>query len=40
MNSGVCGPDELEKLSRDYQETESALEEKTNRWLELSELFE
>ncbi len=40
MNSGACGPDELEKLSRNYQETENALEEKTNRWLELSELFE
>jgi len=40
MNSGACGPDELEKLSLKYQETESSLEEKTNRWLELSELFE
>ncbi len=40
MNSGSCGPDELETLARDYGETEKILEEKTNRWLELSMLFE
>lgn len=40
MNSGKQSPEELEKLSRTYQETETVLEEKTNRWLELSELFE
>jgi ATP-binding cassette subfamily F protein uup len=40
MNSGNCSPEELENLSRNYQETETNLEEKTNRWLELSELFE
>jgi ATP-binding cassette subfamily F protein uup len=40
MNSGNCSPEELENLSRNYQETENRLEEKTNRWLELSELFE
>lgn len=40
MNSGEQSPEELEKLSFTYQETEIALEEKTNRWLELSELFE
>ena len=40
MNSGNCSPEELENLSRNYQETENILEEKTNRWLELSELFE
>ena len=40
MNSGEQSPEELEKLSRTYQETEVALEEKTNRWLELSELFD
>lgn len=40
MNSGTCSPEELTELSLRYQETESLLEEKTNRWLELSELFE
>ena len=40
MNSGEQSPEELEKLSLTYQETENALDEKTNRWLELSELFE
>ena len=40
MNSGEQSPEALEKLSFTYQETEIALEEKTNRWLELSELFE
>jgi len=40
MNSGSCGPDELETLARDYGETEKILEEKTNRWLDLSMLFE
>lgn len=40
MNSGTKSPEELENLSRAYQETEVVLEEKTNRWLELSELFE
>jgi ATP-binding cassette subfamily F protein uup len=40
MNSGEQSPEELEKLSLTYQETEVALEEKTNRWLELSELFD
>lgn len=40
MNSGNCTPEELEALSRNYQETENSLEEKSNRWLELSELFD
>lgn len=40
MNSGTCSPEELTELSLRYQETESLLEEKTNRWLDLSELFE
>ncbi len=40
MNSGHCTPEELEALSRNYQETENSLEEKSNRWLELSELFD
>jgi ATP-binding cassette subfamily F protein uup len=40
MNSGTKNPEELESLSRTYQETALVLEEKTNRWLELSELFE
>ncbi len=40
MNSGNCTPEELEALSRSYQETENSLEDKSNRWLELSELFD
>ncbi|MBW6490100.1 MAG: ABC-F family ATP-binding cassette domain-containing protein [Lentimicrobium sp.] len=40
MNSGTCAQEELEKLSFTYQETEITLDEKTNRWLELSELFD
>lgn len=40
MNSGTCSQEELEKLGLTYQETETKLDEKTNRWLELSELFE
>lgn len=40
MNSGNCTPEELEALSRSYLETENSLEEKSNRWLELCELFD
>ncbi len=40
MNSGTRSPEELDNLSRTFQETEVVLEGKTNRWLELSELFE
>lgn len=40
MNSGNCTPEELEALSRSYQETENSLEDKSNRWLELSEFFD
>lgn len=39
MNSGLCTPDELAQLSKDYAEMEKLIEIKTDRWLELSELF-
>ncbi len=37
MNSGKLPPDELQKISADYQALEKELEEKENRWLELSQ---
>lgn len=39
MNSGVCSPDELSQLAKDYAAMEQLIETKTDRWLELSELF-
>lgn len=39
MNSGICTPEELSQLANDYAAMEKLIEEKTNRWLELSELF-
>ncbi|MGE5381916.1 MAG: ATP-binding cassette domain-containing protein [Omnitrophica WOR_2 bacterium] len=39
MNSGLCTPDELAQLAKDYAEMEKLIEIKTDRWLELSELF-
>jgi ABC transport system ATP-binding/permease protein len=37
LNSGTLSPDELQQVSSHYQETEKLLEQKENRWLELSE---
>ena len=37
MNSGELSPGELQEVSHLYAETEQALENKTDRWLELSE---
>ncbi len=37
MNSGALPADELQKISADYQALEKELEEKENRWLELSQ---
>lgn len=37
MNSGALPPDELQKISADYQALEKELEDKENRWLELSQ---
>lgn len=39
MNSGACTPEELSQLAKDYSEMETLLDQKTNRWIELSELF-
>lgn len=39
MNSGVCSPEELSQLANDYAAMEKLIETKTDRWLELSELF-
>lgn len=40
MNSGICSPDELSQLATDYAAMEKLIEAKTDRWLELSILFE
>ena len=37
MNSGVGSPQELTDWSHRYQEVETSLDEKSMRWLELSE---
>lgn len=39
MNSGICTPEELSVLAKDYAAMEQLIETKTDRWLELSELF-
>ncbi|MGE5316541.1 MAG: ABC-F family ATP-binding cassette domain-containing protein [Chloroflexota bacterium] len=39
MNSGICTPDELSQLANDYTAMEKLIESKTDRWIELSELF-
>lgn len=39
MNSGICSPEELAQLAKDYAAMEQLIETKTDRWLELSELF-
>lgn len=39
MNSGECSPMELEQLAKDYAIMDQLLEEKTMRWIELSDLF-
>ncbi len=39
MNSGTCSPDELGTLANDYGEMEKLIDVKTNRWIELSDLF-
>jgi len=39
MNSGICTPEELSQLANDYASMDKLLDQKTNRWLELSELF-
>jgi len=40
MNSGTCSPAELEERARTYALLEQQINEKTDRWLELSTLFE
>lgn len=39
MNSGICTSEELSVLAKDYAVMEKLIETKTDRWLELSELF-
>ncbi len=39
MNSGSCSSDELSQLAKDYAVMEQLIEKQTDRWLELSELF-
>ncbi len=39
MNAGHLSPEELVKASKRFQETEALINEKTDRWLELSELI-
>lgn len=40
MNSGSCSPAELEQHAKDYAIMEKLIETKTDRWLELSLLFD
>lgn len=40
MNSGACTPQELEQMAKDYDVMDKLVEQKTDRWLELSTLFE
>jgi len=40
MNSGICKPEELTLLAKDYETMEQLIATKTDRWLELSLLFE
>jgi ATP-binding cassette subfamily F protein uup len=40
MNSGACSPQELEQMAKDYDAMDKLVEQKTDRWLELSLLFE
>ncbi|MFH1121361.1 MAG: ABC-F family ATP-binding cassette domain-containing protein [Bacteroidota bacterium] len=40
MNSGTCSPAEFEKVARDFSVLEQEINLKTDRWLELSLLFE
>ncbi|MFW5687358.1 MAG: ABC transporter ATP-binding protein, partial [Bacteroidota bacterium] len=37
LNSGTLSAEELQKKAKDYAEIEKQLEEKENRWLELSQ---
>ena len=39
MNSGSCSNEELAILAKDYAVMEQLINTKTDRWLELSELF-
>jgi len=40
MNSGNCPPEEFEQIARDFARLEQEISAKTDRWLELSVLFE
>ncbi len=40
MNSGSCPPEEFEEVARDFARLEQDISAKTDRWLELSMLFE
>jgi ABC transport system ATP-binding/permease protein len=40
MNSGTCPPAEFEEIARDFARLEQEISTKTDRWLELSSLFE
>lgn len=40
MNSGTCSPAEFEEIARNFAKLEQQISEKTDRWLELSSLFE
>lgn len=40
MNSGTCSPSDFEDVARNFSKIEQLISEKTDRWLELSVLFE
>ncbi|KAF0197117.1 MAG: ABC transporter ATPase [Bacteroidetes bacterium] len=40
MNSGTCSPSDFEDVARNFSKIEQLISEKTDRWLELSILFE
>jgi len=40
MNSGTCSPSDFEEVARNFSKIEQLISEKTDRWLELSVLFE
>ncbi|NTW24551.1 MAG: ABC-F family ATP-binding cassette domain-containing protein [Lentimicrobium sp.] len=40
MNSGNCPPEEFEQVAKDFARLEKEISEQTDRWLELSSLFE